>query len=84
MPHRLGRSAQHLLTLPHGLGWSQSEPDDMLSVSISWESFSEDVGGVALGGNSLERDGAELQVLPSEVVLDVDVFSSSVVLGVVC
>jgi hypothetical protein len=32
---RLGRSIQHLLTLPHGLGWSQSEAGEVLRVSIS-------------------------------------------------
>jgi hypothetical protein len=53
-------------------------------MSVSRESLGEDVGGVDFGGNSLQRDGAELKMLPSEMVLDVDVLCTSVVLGAVC
>jgi hypothetical protein len=58
--HRLGRSSRHLLTLPHGLGWSQPECRVVLSVCVPWEGLCEDVRSVLLGGNSLQGDGAEL------------------------
>jgi hypothetical protein len=32
---RLGRSIQHLLTLPHGLDCGQAEPGEVLQVSLS-------------------------------------------------
>jgi len=32
---RLGRSIQHLLTLPHGLDYGQAEPCEVLQVSVS-------------------------------------------------
>ena len=57
---RLGRSSRHLLTLPHGLGWSQPECRVVLSVCVPWEGLCEDVRSVLLGGNSLQGDGAEL------------------------
>ncbi len=81
---RLGRSIQHLLTLPHGLGWSQSEAGEVLRVSVSLEGLGEDICGVLVGWNTLQGDCAELYVLASEVVLDVDMLGPSMLLWVMC